>query len=99
MSVCVRFPALFADRIDGVDRIDVSARNVEGALRTLGERYPKLRTLIFAANGQINPVMVVFLNDQQLSTEQLQSVVQAGDEIEIVPAIEGGSGRRDTSGL
>ena len=95
MSVGVRFPALFADRIDGVSRVDVSATSVEEALRALRERYPELRTLVFGANDEINPVMVVFLNDEQLSTEQLQSAVQAGDEIEIVPAIEGGSGRSD----
>ena len=90
MSVRVRFPALFADRIGGVSRVEVPATTVDDALRAVTERYGELRTLILAANGAINPVMIVFLNDQQLAADQLEMPVKPGDEIQIVPAIEGG---------
>jgi molybdopterin converting factor small subunit len=90
MSVRVRFPALFADRIGGVSTVEVPATTVDGALRAVTERYGELRALILAANGAINPVMMVFLNDEQLQPDQLALPIQPGDEIEIVPAIEGG---------
>ena len=90
MSVGVRFPALFADRIDGVSRVDVAASTVEGALRAVVSTHPELETLILGRRGGINPLMVVFLNDRQLTTAQLPTPVKSGDMIDIVPAIEGG---------
>ena len=90
MSVCVRLPALFADRIAGVSTVDVQAHTVRDALRTLAARHPELRHLVLSPSGEINPMMVVFLNDEQLSSGQLTSTVEDDDEIEIVPAIEGG---------
>ena len=90
MSVRIRLPSLFADRIDGVSSVEVSAPTIDGALRALGARHPELRTLIFDPSGTINPVMVLFLNDVQLSPEQWRAKVSPGDEIQIVPAIEGG---------
>ena len=91
MSVCVRFPALFADRIGGISTVQVTATTVEGAVRALSEHHPQLKPLVLGPGGGINPLMVVFLNDEQLSTDQLQTAVRAGDEIEILPAVEGGS--------
>ena len=88
MSVRVRLPALFADRIGGV--VDTTAPTVEAALREVGRRYPALATLVLASDGRVNPVIVVFLNDQQLPADRLGAPVRAGDEIDIVPAIEGG---------
>ena len=90
MSTRVRFPAFFADRIGGVSTVEVSATTVQDALRAVSNRYRELAPLVFTANGAVNPMMVVFLNDTQLSVEQLQSPIKSGDEIQIVPAIEGG---------
>ena len=91
MSVCVRLPALLAHRIAGVSTVDVPAHTVQDALRTLAVRYPELRNLVLGPSGEINPMVVVFLNDEQLSPGQLTSSVGDDDEIEIIPAIEGGS--------
>jgi molybdopterin converting factor small subunit len=90
MSICVRLPALFADRIDGVSRVDVSARTVQDALRAVATLRPELRALVLEPTGEINPMMVIFLNDEQLSKKRLTSSVADGDTIEIIPAIEGG---------
>lgn len=90
MSICVRLPALFSDRIDGVSRIDVSARTVQDALRAVATLRPALRALVLGPTGEINPMMVDLLNDEQLSRERLASSVADGDTIEIIPAIEGG---------
>ena len=90
MSVSVRLPALFADRIDGVSRVEVSGRNVTDALQALAERHPALQTLILRPDGALNPVMVVFLNEVQLTPDKLDSPLKGGDTLEIIPAIEGG---------
>ena len=86
----IRFTNLFAERIGGVDSVDVPAATVESALRALTDRHPDLTTLVWAKDGGINPVMVVFLNDHQLGAAQIATPVGPGDQIDIVPALEGG---------
>jgi molybdopterin converting factor small subunit len=86
----IRFTNLFAERIGGVSTVDVPAATVESALRALTERHPTLTPLVWAKDGALNPVMVVFLNDHQLGAAQIATPVGPGDEIDIVPALEGG---------
>jgi molybdopterin converting factor small subunit len=86
----IRFTSLFAERIGGVSTVDVLAVTVESALRALTDRHPNLMPLVWAKDGALNPVMVVFLNERQLGAAEIGTPVGPGDEIDIVPAIEGG---------
>ena len=86
----IRFTNLFAERIGGVNSVDVSAATVESALRALTDQHPSLTTLVWAKDGAVNPVMVMFLNNRQLGAAEISTAVGAGDEIDIVPALEGG---------
>jgi molybdopterin converting factor small subunit len=87
---CIRFTNLFAERIGGVNSVEVSASTVEAALRALTDRHPDLTTLVWGKDGALNPVMVVFLNDHQLGAAEIATSVGPGDQIDIVPALEGG---------
>ena len=91
-GVRIRLPALFADRIAGVNTVEVDAATVEGALRALTDRHAALATLVWTAGGVLNPVMVLFLNDRQLDGDVIAHPLHAGDQLDIIPAIEGGSG-------
>ncbi|MDP6582490.1 MAG: MoaD/ThiS family protein [Vicinamibacterales bacterium] len=93
MSVRVRLPALFADRIDGIDRVEVEAATVESALRALTDRHAELAALVWTADGTLNPLVILFLNDRQLDRSGIDETVRSGDQLEIIPAIEGGGGR------
>ena len=86
----IRFTTLFAERIGGVNSVDVPAATVESALRALTDRHPDLTPLVWAKDGALNPVMVLFLNDRQLGAAEMGASVGPGDEIDIVSAIEGG---------
>jgi molybdopterin converting factor small subunit len=86
----IRFTNLFAERIGGVNSVDVPAATVEAALRALTDRHPTLTTLVWAKDGELNPVMVMFLNDRQLGANEIGTPVGPGDEIDIVSALEGG---------
>jgi molybdopterin converting factor small subunit len=86
----IRFTNLFAERIGGVNSVDVPATTVESALRALSDRHPTLTPLVWAKDGALNPVIVVFLNDRQLGAAEIGTSVGPGDEIDIVPALEGG---------
>ena len=87
---CIRFTNLFAERIGGVNSVDVPAATVVSALRALTDRHPTLTTLVWAKDGAVNPVMVLFLNDRQLGAAEIATPVGPGDQIDIVPALEGG---------
>lgn len=86
----IRFTTLFAERIGGVNSVDVRAATVESALHALTDRHPTLTPLVWAKDGALNPVMVVFLNDRQLAVAEISTPVGPGDEIDIVSALEGG---------
>ena len=86
----IRFTNLFAERIGGVSSVEVPAATVESALRAVTDRHPDLTPLVWTKDGAVNPVMVLFLNDQQLGAAGIATSVGPGDEIDIVPAIEGG---------
>ena len=86
----IRFTNLFAERIGGVNSVEVPAATVEAALRALTDRHPTLTRLVWAKDGALNPVVVVFLNDHQLGAAEIGAPVGPGDEIDIVPALEGG---------
>ena len=86
----IRFTNLFAERIGGVNSVDVRGATVESSLRALSDRYPTLAPLVWAKDGALNPVMVLFLNDRQLAAAELGTPVGPGDEIDIVSALEGG---------
>jgi hypothetical protein len=51
---------------------------------------PRMTPLVWPKDGALNPVMVVFLNDRQLGAGEIATPVGPGDEIDIVPALEGG---------
>ena len=86
----IRFTNLFAERIGGVSAVDVQAATIESALRALTDRHPSLMPLVWAKDGALNPVMVLFLNDCQLGAAEIGTPVEPDDEIDIVPALEGG---------
>jgi hypothetical protein len=86
----IRFTNLFAERIGGVNSVDVQGATVESSLRALTDQHSNLTSLVWAKDGALNPVMVVFLNDRQLGAAEIGTAVGQGDEIDIISALEGG---------
>ena len=86
----IRFHALFAERIGGIDTVEVEAATVLGALRALTERHPELTRLVWLGEGTVNPVMAFFVNDRQVRGKELTAPLQPGDQVEVIPAISGG---------
>jgi molybdopterin converting factor small subunit len=86
----IRFTNLFAERIGGVNSVEVQGATVESSLHALTDRHPDLTPLVWAKDGALNSVMVLFLNDRQRGATEIGTPVAPGDEIDIVPALEGG---------
>ena len=90
MSVTVTFPALFAERIGGIETVELEGATVQAALRVLTDRHAELAPLVWHPEAGLNPVMAVFLNGRQLDPEDLATPVHSGDQIQILSALEGG---------
>jgi len=86
----IRLHALFAERIGGRQSVEVEASQVDTALRALTDRYPELTRLVWLREGEVNPVMAIFVNDRQVRADDFSSCLEPGDQIEIIPAISGG---------
>jgi len=91
--VRIRFTTFFGERIGGLSSVEVSATTVGSALRELTDRYPQLARLVWMKENTLNPMMAVFLNDQMVEAGQMNTVVKAGDEIDLLAAVSGGSER------
>ncbi len=89
-AVRIRLPALFADRIDDTSTVEVTATTVADALRALTDRHAELTPLVWTGDGTLNPLMILFLNNHQLIRSGLGETLHPGDELEIIPAVEGG---------
>ena len=90
MSIRIRLTSVFAERIEGIDVVDVDAMTVESALRTLTGRHPELSRLLWISAGVLNPAVAVFVNDRLVRPDELGVSVESGDEIDIIPAVAGG---------
>ena len=89
--VAVLIPSGLRRFTNQVDSIEVEASNVGQALRLTADKYPLLRTQIFADEQQLRRFVNVFLNSQDIRfLQQQQTQLTSRDVITILPAIAGG---------
>ena len=89
--VRIRLTSFFAERIGGINSVELSAATVESALRALTDQYPELMRLVWRGEDVINPMIAVFLNDKILAPSQLGASLTEGDQIDIIAAVSGGA--------
>ena len=88
--VRIRLTTDFAERIGGISSVELDAATVEYALRALTCLHPALGPLIWRKEGTINPVLVVFVNDEHVGPDALGRRLEPGTTIDIIPAVAGG---------
>jgi molybdopterin converting factor small subunit len=72
---------------------EVQAGTVHEAIQSLGESFPELNQYLFESDGSIRKFVRVFLGDQDIhQLDGPKTVLKAGDEVSIIPAIAGGLG-------
>jgi hypothetical protein len=85
----IRFTNLFAERIGGVNSVDVPAATVESALRALTDRHPSLMPARLEGRRAQSRHGAVPERPPARAAE-IGTPVGPGDEIDIVSALEGG---------
>ncbi|MBI4499931.1 MAG: MoaD family protein [Gemmatimonadetes bacterium] len=91
MAVVVRIPTVLRPTTGNKDEIAAAPGTVGAVLEALGQQYPDFRNRITADSGKLRPYLNVFVNDEDIRfAKNLDTPVNDGDEISIIPSIAGG---------
>jgi MoaD family protein len=92
MAVRVKFPTILRKFVDGQAIVEASEG---GTLRELidglDQRYPGIRGSILDGDGGLHRFVNVYVNDEDVRyLGALETEVQEGDTVSILPAVAGG---------
>jgi molybdopterin converting factor small subunit len=92
----LRIPSPLRPYTRGADRIEVASGTVAGALEELIAAHPELKQHLFAEDGGLRAFVNVFVNDENARDLQgVETKIEEGDQLMILPSIAGGAGTLD----
>ena len=91
MSVQIHIPTPLRAYTDSEASVTVEASTVSEALAALLDRYPKLQKHLYDAKGKLRSFVNLYLGDEDIrQLDGLDTDLDDGDELTIVPSIAGG---------
>src|SRR5919108_1971731 len=91
MAVTVYIPTPFRRATGNRDRIEAVARDVGGVLDELEQAYHGLRGLVRNERGDLHRHVNIYVNNRAIDDlSGLQTKLEDGDEVSIIPALAGG---------
>lgn len=92
MAVSVYIPTPFRRATANQDRLEIEASDVKALLDALEQRFEGLRGLVRNDAGEVHHHVNVYVNGDEIGRLQGQgTVLRAGDEVAIIPALAGGA--------
>lgn len=90
MSIQIQIPAPLRQHTNGLAVVEAAGANVQESLRTLATQYPALAERILE-DGKVRRFVNVFVNDEDIRyLDGLETALNDGDSISIIPAVAGG---------
>jgi len=90
MATNIRIPAPLRKLTQEQELVEANGANIEEIL-DLEKNYPGLKERVCDESGNVRRFVNIFVNDEDIRfLDEKATVVKAGDEISIVPAIAGG---------
>lgn len=90
-SVTVHIPTPLRSATDGQSSVEVDGRTVDEALRSLVDAYPDLADNLYNDDDELRQFVNVYVGDEDVRFgDGVDTALEAGDEISIVPSIAGG---------
>jgi molybdopterin converting factor small subunit len=87
----VRIPPVLRPSVGGEKELTAEGSSVGEILRELASRHPETQSQLFAADGELNRYVNVYLNDEDVRVlEGLETRVSSRDTLVILPAMAGG---------
>ena len=91
MSVSVRLPAQLRSLVGGVGEVPVEATTVRDAVLAVEARYPGIASRVLDDRGALRRFVNVFVADEDVRfLDGLDTVVEPGQTVSLVPAVAGG---------
>jgi sulfur-carrier protein len=92
MTVRVNIPAVLRAAVGGSKSVDGEAGPLRKVLEGLSEKYPALKEQVFDADGGMHRFVNVYVNDEDVRyLEGMDTPVEDGDVVAILPAVAGGT--------
>ena len=99
MSVQVYIPTPFRRATNNRDRVSMEAADVKSLLDELEGHFGGLKGLVRNDRGEVHDHVNIYVNNEGIEALQgLETSLQDGDEVSIIPALAGGSGRARSMG-
>ncbi len=91
MSVEVRLPTVLRPHAGGTSTVTVDGATIGEVLNNLVASYPGMAGQVLTDEGSLHRFVNVYVNDDDVRyLEQLDTKVNDGDTISILPAVAGG---------
>ncbi|MDP9325545.1 MAG: MoaD/ThiS family protein [Candidatus Dormibacteraeota bacterium] len=91
MAVKVRVPGPLRKLTAGESVVEVEGTTVAEVLGALEATYPGFKERIYDAEGNLRQFVNIYKNDEDIRFGSgLETAIEAGDDLSIVPAVAGG---------
>jgi sulfur-carrier protein len=88
----VRIPPVLRAKTGGQPEIEAAGDDVGEVLRALTAEHPETQSQLFGEDGDLNRYVNIYLNDEDVRVlDGLDTAVEDGDTVVILPAMAGGS--------
>ncbi len=90
-TVTIRIPTPLRSATDGASTVEVEGTTVNDALRTLVDRYPELKDNLYNEDDELRQFVNIYVGDDDIRFgDGVETPLEGGDEVSIVPSIAGG---------
>jgi molybdopterin synthase sulfur carrier subunit len=87
----VKIPPVLRPSTGGAKELQAEGETVGDVLRSLADQHPATESQLFSEAGELNRYVNVYLNDEDVRVlGGLDTTVDAGDTLVILPAMAGG---------
>jgi len=91
VPVEVRLPTVLRSQAGGKASVEVEGSTIGDVLKALVAEHPGIGGQVFAEDGSLQKFVNVYVNDDDVRyLSSLDTPVNEGDEVSILPAVAGG---------
>ncbi len=91
MPVRVKIPTIFRSFVGGQAVVEGAGGTVRELLNDLERRYPGIKGTLITEEGDLHRFVNLYVNDEDVRfTRSLDTSVNEGDTVSILPAVAGG---------
>ena len=91
MAVSVRLPTVLRPAAGGKAAVEAEGSTVGEVVKDLASRFPTMQANLFDNDGNVQKFVNVYLNEEDIRyLRKLDTAVNDGDVVTILPAVAGG---------